>query len=260
MTNSTKSNHYPASPESVNVNYRLQSIKALIDGLDHEMIWAGSNRKSVTLALLNHAMSNTEQDLSDALGYDASDEQDPWDFSSSSYPHEKKSNEPKCTQRNTFRELCDLVDLAVNHWRLNPLSDKREISELIIAELGEMGIKFVDGSLLAKAIDQAFAQREIKVHWAEEILADLNSKLIAIADQVLACRPNCSPADFREPFLKELAAAGLNLSSEQVDSTVDFAMLRQGFFSILERSRLAKGVKRQLVQKLSHGLTAESPS
>lgn len=161
MTNTTKPSHY-VSPGGVSANYRLQAIKALIEGLEYEQTWSASSRKAVTLALLNHALANTEADLSDALGYDADNDEDPWDFASSDCASDSIGEEPQSAQvaSTALNELCDL---AANHLRLNPLSDKHKISELVVAELGEMRVQFVKGFDLIRAIDQAFAQRMIEV-------------------------------------------------------------------------------------------------
>jgi hypothetical protein len=222
MTKSPKS--YLSSPESVSTNYRLQAIKALVDALEYEMTWSASNRKSVTLTLLNHAMTNTEQDLSDALGYDASDDADPWDFTS------PESSEAVETPQTGFADLGSfdgLVGIASNYTKLYPLRDRRGISDLVIAELGELDIKYVDGNKLIKAIDHVFAQKQVKVHWAEEILSDLNAKLAKISSKTLGeLGDQATRDDFTEALHKNLAEADIHISGEDLERVADSAYLR----------------------------------
>jgi hypothetical protein len=322
---------YLSSPESVNINYRLQAIRALVDALEHEMSLSASSRKSVTLALLNHAMTNTEQDLSDALGYNADDEAGPWDFTS---PESSESVESSPVGFVDLGSFDGLVSIASNYIRLYPLRDRRGISELVIAELGELDIKYVDGNKLIQAIDHVFAQKEIEVHWAEEILSDFNatlikisdktlgmlsaqaaredftellrerlikrdiyissesmervadnaylrllppdaqesikmvlqkieelsdsqkefvhimrqglpsmiqialrSELIKIADRIFATHPNCSRSDFREPFLRALDVAGIDLADQKIDEAIELAMLRKTFAPLRRKQR-----------------------
>jgi hypothetical protein len=222
MTKSPKS--YLSSPESVNVNYRLQAIRALVDALEHEMLWSASSRKSVTLALLNHAMTNTEQDLSDALGYDASDDADPWDFTS---PESSESVESPQIGFVDLGSFDGLVSIASNYIRLYPLHDRCGISDLVIAELGELDIKYVDGNKLIQAIDHVFAQKEVKVHWAEEILSDLNAKLVKISDKTLGVfSDQAAREDFTKALHKNLAEAGIHISDEDLERVADNAYLR----------------------------------
>jgi hypothetical protein len=257
MTKSPKS--YLSSPESVNTNYRLQAIRALVDALEHEMSLSASSRKSVTLALLNHAMTNTEQDLSDALGYDASDEADPWDFTS---PESSESVESPPVGFIDLGDFDGLVSIASNYIRLYPLHDRRGISELVIAELGELGIKYVDGNKLIQAIDHVFAQKEVKVHWAEEILCDFNATLIKISDETLGMlSAQATREDFTELLRERLIKRDIYISSESMEHVADNAYLRllppdaqESIKMMLQKIEELSGSQKDFVHIMRQGL------
>jgi hypothetical protein len=257
MTKSPKS--YLSSPESVNVNYRLQAIRALVDALEHEMTWSASSRKSVTLALLNHAMTNTEQDLSDALGYDASDDADPWDFTSPESSESAESPQASLVDLDSFDGL---VSIARNYVKLYPLHDRRGISELVVAELGELGIKYVDGSRLIQAIDYVFALKEVKAHQAEEILSDLNARLIKISGEILgALSAQASREDFTELLCESLVKEDLHISAEDIERVVDNAYVRllppgaqEQVKGTLQKIEALSGTQKDFVRIIRQGL------
>jgi hypothetical protein len=215
-------NNLLLSPEIVSLNYRLSMLNALVDGLNNEMAWSASCRKSVVLALLHHAISNTETDLLEAQGLSTEDE-DP--FTAPECIAQSDSNS-KCASPKFFNRD-ELIDLANNHIRLNPLSEKRAICDFVVAELGEMGFKSVDGNDLTKAINIAFSQREIKVHWAEEMLSSLNAQLTKIATDILNVTPGINRKEFTASLSEILVRKNINITNKDLDRVINPAYSQQ---------------------------------
>ena len=92
-------NNLLLSPEITGLNYRLSMLNALVDGL-------------------NHAISNTEIDLLEAQGLSTEDD-DPWAFTA---PEGIAQEETQA-----MAGIDQLTALAINHLKLNPLSEKRVI-------------------------------------------------------------------------------------------------------------------------------------
>jgi hypothetical protein len=213
------------TPASIHAFYRLQMLLTIASGLEAEISHEPSSRKAVSLALISHAISNTEQELSELSDSDSKASPDPWSYDCSIINSPKETADTCAEAQPETIDYEQLVALAKNHLRLNPFAEKADIEKFVYSELCDMPRPVLVGNdEVEKAIAEVF---QMRVAWAGSVLSDINAKVTSLADKILESHKFNSRKSFASSLSKALSEQSFNLSDDQIDDVISAAYIRR---------------------------------